>query len=267
MSRRFSPEQLAALLFALARTALCGYRAATQSFTVDESTSYLEYVRGPWARVFQHYDPNNHVLYSLLAKLSIHAFRVSEFTLRLPSVMAGFFLILGIYWVLEFAVSSRAVRWAALATLSLNPLLLDLSVAARGYGLGLAFLVWAIYFSMRGRDLLAGALLGLGVAANLTIAFPALGVIACPLSGRGKSGAAHAPHPDPGDPSRGDRGPDLLPGASHGARLSVLRRRTLGRRSPIRADLYLHSRQREPARPIWNGISELTSSSTCFCPF
>ncbi len=38
--------------------------------------------------------------------------------------------------VLETAVSSRAIRWVALVTLSLNPLLLDLSVAARGYGLG-----------------------------------------------------------------------------------------------------------------------------------
>ena len=41
--------------------------------------------------------------------------------------------------------------------------------------------MWAIYFSMRERDFAAGVLLGLGVAANLTIAFPALAVIGCPL--------------------------------------------------------------------------------------
>ncbi len=181
MPRRFSPEQLAVILFALARTALCGYRAATQSFTVDESTTFLSYVRGPWIRIYQNYDANNHVLYSMLAKLSIRAFRVSEFTLRLPSVLAGFFLIVGIYWVLETAVSSRVIRWVALVTLSLNPLLLDFSVAARGYGLSLTLLVWAIYFSMRGRDFAAGALLGLAIAANLTMTFPALGVIGCPL--------------------------------------------------------------------------------------
>jgi len=179
--RRFSPEQLTAIVFAFVRTALCGYRAATQSFTVDESTTFLNYVRGPWARIYQHYDPNNHVLYSILAKLSTRAFRVSEFSLRLPSLLAGFFLILGLYWVLERSVSSPVIRWVALVTLSLNPLLLDLSVAARGYGLGLAILVWAIYFSMRGKDFAAGVLLGLAVAANLTMAFPALGVIACPL--------------------------------------------------------------------------------------
>jgi 4-amino-4-deoxy-L-arabinose transferase-like glycosyltransferase len=179
--RRFSPEQLAAISFAFARTALCGYRAATQSFTVDESTTFLNYVRGPWARVYSHYDPNNHVLYSMLAKLSIRAFGVSEFTLRLPSVLAGFFLILGIYRILETTVPSRTIRWVALVVFSLNPLLLDLSVAARGYGLGLALLLWAIYFSIRGRDFGAGVLLGLSVAANLTMAFPAVGVIACPL--------------------------------------------------------------------------------------
>ncbi len=178
---RWPAPHIAAVLFALSRTALCGYRAARQSFTVDESTTFLVYVRGPWERIYQNYDPNNHILYSAVAKLFIRAFRVSEFTLRLPSVLAGFFLMLGIYWVLETAVSSRMIRWAALVTFSLNPLLLDLSVAARGYGMGLAFLVWAIYFSMRGRDLLAGVLLGLGVAANLTMAFPAAALIACPL--------------------------------------------------------------------------------------
>ena len=181
MPRRFSPEQLAAIAFALARTALCGYRAAQQSFTVDESTTFLDYVRGPWVRIYSHYDPNNHVLYSMLAKLSIRAFRISEFTLRLPSVLAGFFLILGLYWVLETTTASRAIRWVALVVIGLNPLLLDLSVAARGYGLGLALLVWGIYFSMRGRDFPAGVMLGLGVAANLTMAFPAVGVMACPL--------------------------------------------------------------------------------------
>jgi 4-amino-4-deoxy-L-arabinose transferase-like glycosyltransferase len=180
--RRFSPEQCAAILFAFVRTALCAYRAARQSLTVDEATTFNDYVRGQWARIYQHYDPNNHVLYSILAKLSVRGFRVSEFTLRLPSVLAGFFLVLGIYWVLETTVPSRAIRWVALVTLSLFPLLFDLSIAARGYGLGLTFLVWALYHSLRGRDLAAGVLLGFGVAANLTIAFPAVGLIAAPLA-------------------------------------------------------------------------------------
>jgi hypothetical protein len=169
------------LLFALARTALCAYRAATQSITVDEATTYLNYVREHWANVWSNYDPNNHILYSILAQLSVRAFRISEFSLRLPSVLAGFFLVIGIHKVLEQTVESRAVRWIALVGLSTAPLVLDFSVAARGYGLSLALLAWAIYFSIRGRDAWAGALLGLSLAANFNIAFPAIGLIACPL--------------------------------------------------------------------------------------
>ena len=152
------------LLFALARTGVCAYRAAAQSITVDEATTYLNYVREHWANVWSNYDPNNHILYSILAQLSVRAFRVSEFSLRLPSVLAGFFLVIGIHRVLEQTVESRAVRWIALVGLSTAPLMLDFSVAARGYGLGLALLVWAIYFSVRGRDAWAGVFAGLSIA-------------------------------------------------------------------------------------------------------
>ncbi len=175
------PERIAVLLFALARTALGGYRAATQSITVDEATTYLNYVREHWANIWSNYDPNNHILYSILAQLSVRAFHVSEFSLRLPSVLAGFFFVIGVHRVLEHTVDSRAIRWIALAGLCTAPLLLDFSVAARGYGLSLALLAWAVAFSVRGRDAWAGALLGLSLAANFNIAFPAHGLILGPL--------------------------------------------------------------------------------------
>jgi hypothetical protein len=181
VSRPPTGERIAVLLFALARTAICGYRAAQQSITVDEATTYLNYVREHWANVWSNYDPNNHVLYSILAQLSVRAFHVSEFTLRLPSVLAGFFFVIGIHRVLEQTVASRAIRWITLAALSTAPLMLDFSVAARGYGLSLALLAWALAFSIRGRDAWAGVLLGLSLAANFNLAFPALGLIACPL--------------------------------------------------------------------------------------
>lgn len=114
------PERIAVLLFALARTALCGYRAATQSITVDEATTYLTYVREHWANVWSNYDPNNHILYSILAQLSVRAFHVSEFALRLPSVLAGFFFVIGVHRVLEQTVDSKPFaqsRWRVYAPL------------------------------------------------------------------------------------------------------------------------------------------------------
>jgi hypothetical protein len=175
------PERIAVLLFAAARTILCGYRAATQSITVDEATTYLNYVREQWANVWTNYDPNNHILYSILAQLSVRAFHISEFSLRLPSVLAGFFFVIGIHRVLEATVDSRAIRWITLMAVSVAPLMLDFSVAARGYGLGVTLLVWAIYFSVQGRDLWAGVFAGLSMSATLNVAFSVVGLAACPL--------------------------------------------------------------------------------------
>lgn len=149
------PERIAVLLFALARTIFCGYRAAVQSITVDEATTYLNYVRGDWGGIWTNYDANNHILYSILAQLSVRAFHISEFSLRLPTVIAGFFFVLGIHRVLELTVDSRVIRGITLVAIGAAPLMLDFSVAARGYGLGVTLLVWAFYFSIQGRDLWA----------------------------------------------------------------------------------------------------------------
>ncbi len=169
-------ETRLALALAAARTAVCGWRAEHQSITIDEAHTFNYYVAGPWSNFYARYIPHNHVLYSFAARASVAVFGTSEVALRLPSVIAGFFLVLGTFRVLEM-VNSRALRWAALIALSLNPLLLDFTVAARGYGLGLAFLVWAIDASMRGRDRMCGILLGLAVSAQLSMAVPAMALV------------------------------------------------------------------------------------------
>jgi hypothetical protein len=177
LKSRISREQALVIVLALARLAVCCYRAVTQSITYDEAMTFNRFVDGPWSNIYKpYYDANNHILYSILAKLSIRAFGLSEFSLRLPSVIAGFFLVLGLFWVLQ-AYCSRPIRWAVLIALSIHPLLMEFSVAARGYGLGWALLVWAIYLSMRGRYVLAGTLLGLAVSANLTNVLPSLGLM------------------------------------------------------------------------------------------
>lgn len=169
------------IALAAARTALCAWRAAHQSITIDEATTFRFYVNAPWSSLYNHFIPNNHVLYSVLARLCAAAFGPSELALRLPSVIAGFFLITGAFAVLELSVSRPVIRWIAIAAISLQPLLLDFSVAARGYGLGLALLSWAIYFCMRRRYVFTGVLLCLAIAAQLSMAIPALAVIALAL--------------------------------------------------------------------------------------
>ena len=175
------PEGAVVGIIALARTAFCIYRAGTQSITIDEATTYLNYVRDSWTNVWSRYDPNNHVLYSLLAQFSVRAFHISEFSLRLPSVLAGFFLVFGFHRVLIATVPSAIIRCIAVIGFSLAPLMLDFSIAARGYSLGLALLVWAIYFSISGRDVWAGVFAGLSLATTLNLAFAVIALVVCPL--------------------------------------------------------------------------------------
>jgi hypothetical protein len=187
MLRRLSREHLAVVIFALARTIFCGYRAGHQSITIDEAYSYNLFLQGTWTTVYETYNAANHILFSILAKLCITLFGVSEFTLRLPTVAGGFFLVLGVYAILALTVSSPLIRWITLIGVSFHPLLLDFSVAARGYCLAVAFLMWAIYFAIRGGferrsyGIATGVMLGLSVSANLVAAFPAAGLLACPF--------------------------------------------------------------------------------------
>lgn len=178
-------ERAAAIAVALLRTAVCAYRAATQSFTGDEAFTFNIFVGGSWHDLYFQYDANNHLLFSILSKVSMSIFGDSEFALRLPSVIAGFFLMLGVWRVLE-SVDSRAVRWVAFVAIALHPLMLDFSTAARGYGLAMAFLVWALLAGMTQRYKTAGLLLGFAISANFTAGFAAIGLFAaCFLLGDG----------------------------------------------------------------------------------
>ena len=159
---------------------MCAWRAAHQSIIHDEAFSFLYFIDGPWSSLWSPYQAANHVLYSFLAKLSVALFGLSELSLRLPSILAGFFFMWGVFRVLE-SCESRLIRWIAYVTIGLHPLLMDFSIAARGYGLGIALLVWAVHASLDDRPIRSGFLLGFGIAANLTIVFPATGLIAAHL--------------------------------------------------------------------------------------
>lgn len=160
----------------LLRTAFCAYRAVTQSITHDEAFTYLNYVRGPWPDLRASFDANNHLLYTVLARLAVALFGVSEFALRLPSVISGAVFSVGVVVALA-PVRAAPVRWLTMLAILLHPLLLDFSVAARGYSLSLALLVWAAIALWLGRYAAAGVTLGLATAANLTALFPALAMM------------------------------------------------------------------------------------------
>jgi Dolichyl-phosphate-mannose-protein mannosyltransferase len=174
------------------------YRAMTQSVTPGEAWNYDRFIAPPWTEAFAHFDVNNHVLNTLLVRISTARFHLTELSLRLPSLLAGVFYL----WV----VFRMSRRWfgdglaflAVIGLLTLNPLVVDALSEARGYGMALACWMWALElilefvqsFSVQKLNL-AALCLGLSVAASLAFVAPAVALLAVSLSwlGGGADGA------------------------------------------------------------------------------
>ena len=156
--------------------AMLVYRAATQAITHDEAITWRSHIGGPHALPWGS-GVNNHILFTLLARLTTGVFGPSEFSLRLPTLFAALLFLCSAWVLCRRALSSAATLACALALLVLNPYVLDFFAAARGYGLGLAFVLWAFvelhawsYDRRPVRLLRAGAAAGLTVPAQLTFA-------------------------------------------------------------------------------------------------
>lgn len=174
------PRRLCLLLL-VAVLAVCVYRARTQSLTIDEAHVFQLYVNKPLSDMPKAFDACNHVLHTLLMKAARWAFGTGELALRIPGLLGA-----AIYFAAVYRLTTLLFRgWIqlpAVAALVLHPLLLDLMVAARGYGLALGLFTWSLYYAIayltkgfEARILWrSGVFAGLAIAANLTLLAPAL---------------------------------------------------------------------------------------------
>jgi len=162
---------------------LTAYRAATQSIAHDEALTWQLYLAGPAAVIFERYDANHHFLATLLMRLSTGLLGYSELAMRLPAIAAAAWYLHTAWRLSLLLLGGGGLSFLCLALLCGNPLILDFLVAARGYCLALAFLLYALYQvaielvrPQPGGDralVKAGAALSLAVMANLTFLFPA----------------------------------------------------------------------------------------------
>lgn len=178
------PDVAAVLIIALV-FGINVYRAWTQSYTADEAHSYNLFISEEFSNVFAKYEAGNHVLQSALSKLSASLFGLSEFTLRLPTLLGGLLYFVSAFRLSRFLFGSGWLAVLSVASLSLNPFILDYLSAARGYGLGLGFLLWALYHLLRYFDdshqpslYKAGLGLGLSVSSVLIYLYPAIALLA-----------------------------------------------------------------------------------------
>lgn len=173
-----TPEQtkdLPLMLAAVLTMCLVVSRAAIQSATLDEASSYLGYCALPWP---SHWYPTsgNHVLNSLVCRLFNTVFGLSHLSFRSGAILGAALYLVAAYRLCVVFVKSSWIRWPLWFCLTLNPFILDYLVAARGYGLALGLLMTAV---LAGARVIAGiatvrncALASVCVALSFTASFP-----------------------------------------------------------------------------------------------
>lgn len=125
------------------------YRAMVLDFNYDECWTFLGYAQASIYDVLVNTYPaaNNHVLHSLLMKLSAKLFGDAPFALRIPVVLAFFaYILVVIKMVLE---TPKLFRLPVFLGLIYQPYLLDYFSMARGYGIALAALLFAVFVLFR----------------------------------------------------------------------------------------------------------------------
>lgn len=125
------------------------HRAATASFSHDESYSYIFYMKTSYWNLIKHVNgyTNNHLLNSMGMKLSQELFGNSELALRLPNLLA---LVLFLFYAARILLKLPA--WFAICgfvLLGTNTFMLELFTLARGYGLSFGFMLMALFHLIR----------------------------------------------------------------------------------------------------------------------
>ena len=145
MGRLWVPYLIAATLLALA---LRFYRLDSDLW-IDEITTTLYYRDSSVLEVLTAYiNSNNHLLNTLLMKLSIALFGESEWALRLPAAIFGVATVPAIYWFSRSTFS----KWASLAVallLAVSYHHIFFSQNARGYSAYLFFSLLSSGFLIR----------------------------------------------------------------------------------------------------------------------
>ncbi len=168
--------KLAAFFFFLVVFLYIIWRAFSLPVCNDEASSFLIYIRDGRFLPFQPehiYSANNHFLNSALAWLLLQFFAAGEFVLRLPNVLA-FPLYAFFAYQISGLFTAKHLKWLVFLLLLTPHYVVEYFAYARGYGLGMAFLLGAIYFLLessvrfRAKQLWLGLLcMVLAVAANL----------------------------------------------------------------------------------------------------
>jgi len=159
------------------------YRAATQDVTPSEAWNYDRYVGVTWPESFRQFEANNHVLNTLLERISTKRFHLTELSLRLPALLGGLLYLWAVFRICRRCFP-RAMPFAV-GVMVLNPVVIDALSEARGYGLAMAFWLLTVDLFLQCLEIfevrklnLAAMCLALSVGGCPAFLVPALGLVA-----------------------------------------------------------------------------------------
>jgi hypothetical protein len=156
-----------------------------QPMRYDESYTFFNYVNGDFTRAFYYPIPNNHVLHSILAKLSILIWGSHPESIRLPAFLAGIASIPLMFCLCRELLQGRSGLFAS-ASIAVFPYLILYSTNARGYSiivfLSLALMLVGVRFSKRPSveaSAILSSIAALGLMTIPSMAFPIAGIYLC----------------------------------------------------------------------------------------
>lgn len=127
------------------------YRAMTQSISHDEALIHMWLFPSLLSNLKDSNvaNVNVHFLYVFLARLCTWVFGLSDFAMRIPSLVGTALYLASIFFVCLYLFGRSLLFLLLLALLSLNPFLMDFMAIARGYILALGFTFFALYQLLR----------------------------------------------------------------------------------------------------------------------
>ena len=132
--RTSAPHKRFVMLLILIGTALRAWMLFAP-ITYDEAFAYIAFVARPVGVIMSDYShPTNHVLYTLLAKVSTGIFGTGTVAMRLPAFIAGV-LTLPLFYLFVRGMFNRYIALMALALVASSGGLIEYSALARGYSI------------------------------------------------------------------------------------------------------------------------------------
>lgn len=110
----------------------------------DEAFTYTHFASRPLSVIVSDYSyPNNHMLHTILVKISTGMFGVGVWQLRLPALVAGI-AVMPLFYLFARAMFNRYIALMGLALLAGSGGLIEYSALGRGYSLSWVFFLCAL---------------------------------------------------------------------------------------------------------------------------